>query len=185
MPERVRHVILCESCFNDGTGTPFVFASLMILLRSASVVHQPPWSKAKTAAAVEALASDHDPAWKLVSKLITNVLLWNVLVGALLGIVLGIVAMRLLKHAREREWLKEESTNIFTIVFAIGVIGLSELLDVNEMLACVSIPRTVDNERSWMQQFMAGNALNWDNYFHERELNTHVGLFRHIQRNIC
>lgn len=137
VPEHVRHVILTESCFNDGTGTPFIFASLMILLRTATIVHQPPWVPKALATAAIGTAGETQPAWFIVSKLITNVLLWNVVVGALLGLFVGTIAQRLLKFGRERSWLKEESTNIFTIVFALGLIGLAELLDVNEMLACV------------------------------------------------
>lgn len=128
VPERIRNLLLAEASMNDGAGTPFVYLSLLLLLRSLS-----PLSPSSTG---------EETIPRLLFEWITKVLGYNVVGGALLGSALGYVFRNALSRCKKWGWMEKEDNLIFTLALAITVIGSGELL------RCLRIRGEIERGRS-------------------------------------
>lgn len=113
VPERIRNLLLAEASMNDGAGTPFVYLSLLLLLRSLS-----PLSPS---------FDGEESIPRLLFGWVTKVLGYNVIGGALLGLSLGYVFRNALSKCKKWGWMEKEDNLIFTLALAITVIGSGEL----------------------------------------------------------
>jgi len=125
----LRNVLLAESGVNDGLGTPFLYLSLSLLFAFSDLkTHSP-----KTGGGI-------------VGHYLVSVILWNVLVSFLVGVTIGYMLLKLLKFSRDRKWIDENSTLVFGVAVSIGLVGITTMMDTNQLLCC----------------FVAGCVLNWE-----------------------
>jgi sodium/hydrogen antiporter len=117
LPGRLRHLISAESGYNDGLALPFVLLPLLLL------------------------AGTPDEA---LSHWFVHVVLWEVVVGAVLGALMGYASGKLLVWAEAKRTTAHTSILSISLALALCVLGVSELIGVNGVLAA----------------FVAGTAFN-------------------------
>jgi sodium/hydrogen antiporter len=118
LPGRLRHLISAESGYNDGLAWPFVLLPLLLLLSGTP--------------------------GEALSHWFVRVVLWEVIVGALVGALVGYAAGKLLVWAETKKTTAHTSILSISLALALCVLGISELIGVNGVLAA----------------FVAGTAFN-------------------------
>ncbi|MDQ3911781.1 MAG: cation:proton antiporter [Actinomycetota bacterium] len=131
LPGRLRHLISAESGYNDGLALPFVLLPLLLLTRSPG---------------------DGLSYW------FVQVILWEVAVGAAVGILMGYAAGKLLVWAETKRTTAHTSILSISLALALSVLGITELIGVNGVLAT----------------FVAGTAFNVVGSSDTREQREHV-----------
>ena len=131
LPGSLRHLISAESGYNDGLALPFVLLPLLLL----------------TGAPGEAL-----------SRWFVQVVLWEVAVGGVVGALMGYAAGKLLVWAEAKRTTAHTSILSISLALALCVLGITELIGVNGVLAA----------------FVAGTAFNVVGSSDTREQREHV-----------
>ena len=131
LPGRLRYLISAESGYNDGLALPFVLLPLLLLTRSSG---------------------DGLSYW------LVHVILWEVVVGAAVGILMGYAAGKLLVWAETKRTTAHTSILSISLALALSVLGITELIGVNGVLAT----------------FVAGTAFNVVGSSDTREQREHV-----------
>lgn len=131
LPGRLRYLISAESGYNDGLALPFVLLPLLLLTRSSG---------------------DGLSYW------LVHVILWEVVVGAAVGILMGYAAGKLLVWAETKRTTWHTSILSISLALALSVLGITELIGVNGVLAT----------------FVAGTAFNVVGSSDTREQREHV-----------
>lgn len=130
IPQRIRHLLSAESGSNDGTAFPFLYLSLyLIITRSAG---------------------------QGARMFITDLLLWQCLMGTVIGIVIGQLAKRALRYSESRGFVQESTLFVFYFLLAILCVGIGSTLGLDDFLVC----------------FSAGVAFCWDGWFSSRTYKT-------------
>jgi sodium/hydrogen antiporter len=131
LPSRLRHLISAESGYNDGLGLPFLLVPLLLLTR---------------------------PPGEALSHWFVQVVLWEVVVGSIVGVLMGYAAGKLLVWAEAKRTTAHTSILSISLALALCVLGVSELIGVNGVLAA----------------FVAGTAFNVVGSSDTREQREHV-----------
>ncbi|MBA4114925.1 MAG: cation:proton antiporter [Rubrobacter sp.] len=131
LPERLRHLISAESGYNDGLGLPFVLVPLLLLT---------------------------EPPGEALSHWVVEVILWEVIVGVVVGTLMGYAAGNLLVWAEAKRTTAHTSILSISLALALCVLGVTELIGVNSVLAA----------------FVAGTAFNVVGSSDTREQREHV-----------
>ncbi len=131
LPGRLRHLISAESGYNDGLGLPFVLVPLLLLT---------------------------EPPGEALSHWIVEVVLWEVIVGVVVGVLMGYAAGKLLIWAEAKRTTAHTSILSISLALALCVLGVTELIGVNGVLAA----------------FVAGTAFNVVGSSDTREQREHV-----------
>ncbi|MCA1738064.1 MAG: cation:proton antiporter [Actinobacteria bacterium] len=131
LPGRLRHLISAESGYNDGLGLPFVLVPLLLLT---------------------------EPPGEALSHWIVEVVLWEVIVGVVVGALMGYAAGKLLVWAEAKRTTAHTSILSISLALALCVLGVTELIGVNGVLAA----------------FVAGTAFNVVGSSDTREQREHV-----------
>lgn len=108
VPERIRDLLLSESTLNDGAGTPFVYISLLLLIRSSSVISS---------------SIESESTWELLKIWFVQIICYNIVGGIVFGLVCGTFCRQALMRSKKLGWLEKEDNLIFTLSLAMGVIG--------------------------------------------------------------
>jgi NhaP-type Na+/H+ or K+/H+ antiporter len=117
LPGRLRHLISAESGYNDGLALPFVLLPLLLLA---------------------------GPPEETLSHWFMHVVIWEVVVGAIVGALMGYVSGKLLVWAETKKTTAHTSILSISLALALCVLGVTELIGVNGVLAA----------------FVAGTAFN-------------------------
>nr|WP_255316716.1 cation:proton antiporter [Nesterenkonia sp. Act20] len=135
VPERVRFNLSAESGINDGLG--YLFVMLPVLLMTGP-----------------------DTAWQ---KLLTKVLLWEVLGAAVFGALFGYVLAKLFVLAKNKKLMEESSYLAFVIPFGLLALGAAKLLGTDGVLAvfvAAAVFGQVVPERDEAQEDKVDDAVN-------------------------
>ena len=108
LPEKLRHAISAESGWNDGLALPFVMLPLLVIT---------------------------EPPGEALSHWLTVVLLWEVAAGAALAALIGYAAGKTLRWAEATEVLERTSLLTVSLALSLTVLGVTELLGMNGVLA--------------------------------------------------
>lgn len=92
-------------------------------------------------------ADTHSPrtAAGILGHFVLSVLLYNVLLSLVIGIVVGYGLRKLLVISQNKNWIDKDSMLVFSAAAAVFLVGITTLLDTNQLLCC----------------FVAGCVLNW------------------------
>jgi sodium/hydrogen antiporter len=131
LPGRLRHLISAESGYNDGLGLPFVLVPLLLLTM---------------------------PPGEALSHWFVQVVLWEVIAGSVVGALMGYAAGKLLMWAEAKRTTAHTSILSISLALALCVLGITELIGVNGVLAA----------------FVAGTAFNVVGSSDTREQREHV-----------
>jgi NhaP-type Na+/H+ or K+/H+ antiporter len=131
LPGSLRHLISAESGYNDGLGLPFVLVPLLLLTV---------------------------PPGEALSHWFVQVVLWEVIVGVIIGALMGYAAGKLLVWAEAKKTTAHTSILSISLALALCVLGITELIGVNGVLAT----------------FVAGTAFNVVGSSDTREQREHV-----------
>jgi NhaP-type Na+/H+ or K+/H+ antiporter len=131
LPNRLQHLISAESGYNDGLGLPFVLLPLLLLT---------------------------EPLGETLSHWLIQVILFEVVVGGVIGALMGYAAGKLLVWAEAKRTTAHTSILSISLALALCVLGVTELIDVNGVLAA----------------FVAGSAFNVVGSSDTREQREHV-----------
>ena len=108
LPARLRHAISAESGWNDGLALPFVFLPILVLT---------------------------PPQEYVLGHWLTRTVLWEVVGGAVVAALIGYLAGKGLAWAEARETLEKTSLLTVSLALTLTVLGVSELLGTNAVLA--------------------------------------------------
>ncbi|KAL9583945.1 MAG: hypothetical protein Q9203_004865 [Teloschistes exilis] len=108
VPRRLRHMLSAESGCNDGTSFPFLYAGLLMVLRSST--------------------GEVIRAWLLAT------ILWQCSLGLFVGLVLGKLSNRALRLAERREWIDPSSFLAFYLLLALFSVGIGSTLGLDDFL---------------------------------------------------
>ncbi|KAJ9636624.1 hypothetical protein H2204_005224 [Knufia peltigerae] len=126
VPQRIRHLLASESGCNDGTAFPFLYAALYATVANST--------------------------GKAVRLWVTDLLLWQCLVGVVVGMVLGFLANKALRFSEARGFVQESTLFVFYFLMAILCVGAGSTLGLDDFLVC----------------FSAGATFCWDGWFSTR-----------------
>lgn len=113
----------------DGLGTPYLYLALSILFATSNLEPDAPHT-----------------AGGVVGHYILSVLLWNVLLSFVIGVIAGDLLRRVLKVSKDRDWIDQNSMLVFSVAVAMALVGITTMLDTNQLLCC----------------FVAGCVMNWE-----------------------
>jgi NhaP-type Na+/H+ or K+/H+ antiporter len=126
IPKRIRHLLAAESGSNDGTSFPFLYAALYAAMASSTAQGVRWW--------------------------VTDLLLWQCMMGIVVGIAIGTVAQWTLRFSESRGYVQESTLFVFYFLLAVFCVGVGSTLGLDDFLVC----------------FTAGAAFCWDGWFSSR-----------------
>ncbi|KAK7208103.1 Cation/H+ exchanger [Myxozyma melibiosi] len=103
----------------------------------------------------------HDKGTQIARDWIVETVIYQIILSVVYGAVLGYAAMKILQFSVKRKWIDEESFFVFIFALGIFIIGTAGLLGTDDILAC----------------FVAGNFLNWDDWFQSETKNNNIQDF--------
>src|SRR5215212_2380980 len=106
LPAPLRYAISAESGFNDGLALPFVVLPVLVLT---------------------------EPAGEVLGHWLTHTVLLEIVAGAALAALVGYAAGKTLRWAERKETM--ERTSLLTVSLSLTVLGVTELLHLNGVLA--------------------------------------------------
>jgi sodium/hydrogen antiporter len=148
LPARLRHALSAESGANDGLALVFVALGVSLVTDPAAGAG----------------------GWAVL------VALGRIAAGAALGLFLGAAAGRLLTLAEERGAMEESSFLAFTVALALLVLGASELLHVNGVLAVFAAGLAFDNMVGGSERAEEANVQEAVNQFFTLPVFALIGL---------
>ncbi|MBA2715023.1 MAG: cation:proton antiporter [Rubrobacteraceae bacterium] len=108
LPAKLRHAISSESGFNDGLALPFVVLPVLVLT---------------------------EPPGEAFSHWLTRTVLLEIIAGAVLAALMGYLAGKTLRWAERKETMERTSLLIISLALSLTVLGVTELLHLNGVLA--------------------------------------------------
>lgn len=108
LPAALRHAISAESGFNDGLALPFVVLPVLMLTESPG---------------------------EAVGHWLTHTVLLEIVAGAALAALIGYLAGKTLRWAEKKETMERTSLLTISLALSLSVLGLTELLHLNGVLA--------------------------------------------------
>ncbi len=108
LPAALRHAISAESGFNDGLALPFVVLPVLVLT---------------------------EPPGEAVGHWLFHTVLLEIVAGAALAALIGYLAGKTLRWAEKKETMERTSLLTISLALSLSVLGLTELLHLNGVLA--------------------------------------------------
>ena len=108
LPARLRHAISSEAGFNDGLALPFVVLPVLVLT---------------------------EPPEEVLGHWLTHTVLLEIVGGAALASLMGYLAGKTLRWAERKETMERTSLLTISLALSLTVLGLTELLHLNGVLA--------------------------------------------------
>jgi NhaP-type Na+/H+ or K+/H+ antiporter len=108
LPARLRHAISSESGFNDGLALPFVALPVLVIT---------------------------EPPGKVLGHWLIHTVLIEIVVGAALAALMGYLAGKTLRWAERKETMERTSLLTISLALSLSVLGVTELLNLNGVLA--------------------------------------------------
>jgi sodium/hydrogen antiporter len=152
LPARVRHALSAESGANDGLALAFVALAILLVTGVQTIVRE----------------------WVIV------VLLREIAGAVVVGALLGIVAGRLLMWS-EKHGMEEASFLSFTVALAILVLGASQLVGVNGVLAVFVAGLAFDTMVGGSERAEEANVQEAVNQFFTLPIFALIGLLAPVQ----
>eukprot|EP00742_Colponemidia_sp_Colp-10_P010363 GILJ01011375.1.p1 GENE.GILJ01011375.1~~GILJ01011375.1.p1 ORF type:complete len:506 (+),score=38.47 GILJ01011375.1:67-1584(+) len=132
VPHHLRRIISAESAINDGSAFPFVYLPIFLL--------------------------ETGGRYSFAERWLLEVWLWEVVFGCLVGGALGWLSARFLEVAVKKKLMEKESILAFSIALAFFVLGITEILGTDSILA-VFIAGSVFSGNETMAEFIHDEKL--------------------------
>lgn len=133
IPARIKHLLAAESGCNDGVSFPFLYAGLMLVLRSNF--------------------ADGFEEWAVTT------VLYQCALGTVVGFVLGLLANRALRFSDQNRLIGPTSFIVFYLLLAILSIGLASTLGLDDYLVAFAAGAAFSHD-GWFAKITQHNDLN-------------------------